>query len=103
MDKGPWRLYFDVSMFGVASDDFKHDVVLRVSGDFGGEDKREYCELLATALNNATKMEQRVALLEAVAEAAENALDFIENWASYARQPLEKALRAAGYLKEQGE
>ena len=38
-DKGDWSLFYNQQneLVGIISDDFKHDVVLRVSGDFGGE------------------------------------------------------------------
>jgi len=46
-------------------------------------------------------MLERIKELEDVAEAAEGALDFIEEWASHTRRNLEKALTAAGYPKGQ--
>lgn len=59
MDKGPWRVFNakpgtekEGAAIGIQSDDFTHDVLLRVSGDFkDNEQKYEYCELLAKILN----------------------------------------------------
>ena len=50
-DHGPW-----VATNGnVYSDDFEHDVMLRVSGDFvDSNQKQEYAEAIAEALNNAS-------------------------------------------------
>ena len=53
-DKGPWSIYTsqDGTLVGVISDDFEHDVVLRVDGDFEGAAQRlAYCEWLAAKLN----------------------------------------------------
>jgi hypothetical protein len=56
MDKGPWELFFgkppERKLLGVMSNDFHHDVVLRVDGDFeNDEDKERYCNWLLTRLN----------------------------------------------------
>jgi len=53
VDKGPWRLYgAPDNPIGVISDDFEHDVVLNVSGDFEGiKQKKAYCEWLLIKLN----------------------------------------------------
>ena len=64
MDKGPWEIYYDdrvvngdtgqKRIIGLLSDDFEHDVLLRVSGDFATyEDRHHYCKLLAAKLNSA--------------------------------------------------
>jgi len=55
MDKGPWQLFYrqNGTLCGVISDDFTHDVVLRVDGDFAEGDKERYCRLLAAKLNGA--------------------------------------------------
>ena len=56
MDKGPWRLFYsqDTDLLGVISDDFTHDVLLKVSGDFASKkQKKEYCNLLLERLNDA--------------------------------------------------
>lgn len=55
MDKGPWQLFFreNGTLCGLISDDFTHDVVLQVSGDFAPGDKERYCKLLAAKLNGA--------------------------------------------------
>jgi hypothetical protein len=53
MDRGPWHASPDRPH--VFSDDFTHDVVLRVTGDFADfEDRLAYCEWLASVLNAAT-------------------------------------------------
>jgi hypothetical protein len=38
MDKGPWRVMYDAldRAAGVRSDDFEHDVILKIDGDFAG-------------------------------------------------------------------
>ena len=58
MDKGPWQVAYeglDFTRFCVASDDFKHDVTLTVTGDFADNDElRRYCEWLRDTLNKAT-------------------------------------------------
>lgn len=55
MDKGPWTLFYSKSptdLVGVISDDFEHDVVLHVNGDFATpEDFKKYCEWLRDKLN----------------------------------------------------
>jgi hypothetical protein len=56
MDKGPWTLLYgalpDERLVGVISEDFKHDVALKVSGDFEDEAQMEaYCHWLLTVLN----------------------------------------------------
>lgn len=57
MDKGPWTVHHDRlngRAIGVGSDDFKLDVLLRVSGDFGCNEERDaYCAWLAGVLNAA--------------------------------------------------
>lgn len=54
MDKGPWKL-FDRNpgeLAGVISEDFAHDVVLYVNGDFAtAEQYGQYCEWLVAKLN----------------------------------------------------
>jgi hypothetical protein len=53
-DKGKW--YADHYGRKVWSNDFTHDVVLEVSGDFGSEEERiEYANWLADKLNGETK------------------------------------------------
>ena len=55
MDKGPWKLFHAMAghkLTGIISEDFEHDVLLRVSGDFENEEQmKHYCEWLATTLN----------------------------------------------------
>lgn len=54
MDKGPWYVYIEPGgrVIGVSSDDFDHDAVLELKGDFeDNEQRRKYCQWLATALN----------------------------------------------------
>lgn len=54
--KGPWNIFITESgseqkIVGVLSDDFDHDVLLRVDGDFESqEQKREYCNALIEKL-----------------------------------------------------
>ena len=104
VDKGDWSLYYNQAgdkLLGLQSDDFKHDVTLEVHGDFGGlEDKREYCELLETTLNKATELQERIALLEAVAEAAVIVCQLVDEKSSMVYGLLERPLRAAGYLND---
>ena len=57
-DKGPWSIFTaqDGTLVGVISDDFEHDVVLRVDGDFeDAAQKTAYCEWLAAKLNEEQK------------------------------------------------
>lgn len=58
MDKGPWvvlKLSIWHESYCVASDDYKHDVTLEVTGDFADNDeRRRYCEWLRDTLNKAT-------------------------------------------------
>jgi len=53
MDKGPWRLYnIGRAYTEVGSDDFTHDVVLKITGDFADATERlAYTEWLETILN----------------------------------------------------
>lgn len=49
-DKGPWTVSEDGRV--IESDDFTHDVILRVTGDFySDEQRKEYAENLAAKLN----------------------------------------------------
>jgi len=49
-DKGPWHR--DVHGKQISSDDFTHDVVLRISGDFYNEEQRKaYADNLVVKLN----------------------------------------------------
>jgi hypothetical protein len=53
-DKGKWSVFYKENgrPEGVISDDFDHDVVLRVSGDFVDKHERlRYCQWLAAKLN----------------------------------------------------
>jgi hypothetical protein len=54
-ERGPWNVYIkDGRAIGVLSEDFHHDALLRVSGDFADDAKRlEYCQLIAALLNEA--------------------------------------------------
>lgn len=59
MDKGPWKVETWTRTAGkfviVQSDDFKHDVSLEISGDFGDKDELlAYAEWLAGVLNRAS-------------------------------------------------
>jgi hypothetical protein len=54
MDNGPWKVWRDRDgrVIGVMSDDFRRDVGLTMSGDFGRESIREdYAKWLAARLN----------------------------------------------------
>lgn len=54
MDKGPWHLFYrnKGELEGIISDDFEHDVVIHVSGDFTGPEQfKAYCEWLMGKLN----------------------------------------------------
>jgi len=56
MDKGIWSLFYgappDEPLVGVISDDFEHDVALKVHGDFADDAQKEaYCRWLLTVLN----------------------------------------------------
>ncbi len=53
MDRGPWRVYKPISgEVGITSDDFAHDVILYINGDFiDYEERVEYAEWLARKLN----------------------------------------------------
>jgi hypothetical protein len=55
-DHGPWTVQRDSEGHcGVGSDDFKHDVFLKVCGDFrDDESRKQYCEWLAAKLNAET-------------------------------------------------
>lgn len=63
MDHGPWSPLMSEEtelnsrrVEGVASADFRHDVVLRVSGDFASPAERAaYCDWLVTVLNTASE------------------------------------------------
>jgi hypothetical protein len=49
-DQGPWRVSADGK--AISSDDFTHDVILRISGDFYDDAQRKrYSENLAVKLN----------------------------------------------------
>ena len=51
-DKGPWTVECDDHRVWLQSDDFRHDVILRVDGDFWDmEQKKAYTQLLADKLN----------------------------------------------------
>jgi hypothetical protein len=55
MDKGPWKVIHDTHDAPlVGSDDFTHDVWLRISGDFGDAEKLQYAEWLCEVLNRAS-------------------------------------------------
>ena len=59
MEKGPWQLYYDEGNPYLVSDDFEHDVLLRISGDFSDhKQKTDYMEKFRDFLNNA-KLGQR--------------------------------------------
>ena len=53
MDKGPWSLFYDTErLIGVISDDFKHDGLIALTGDFSCDREVErYHKLSADKLN----------------------------------------------------
>ena len=58
MEKGPWRVAYDDGNPYLMSDDFEHDVILSISGDFEDrEQKTVYMRKFKDFLNNA-KLEQ---------------------------------------------
>ena len=62
MDKGPWHVLIEPEEgrtdWYVGSDDFSHDVWLKVTGDFKDDaDRLAYCEWLAGVLNAATALQ----------------------------------------------
>lgn len=51
-EKGKWSLYTHEGKIGVASDDFTHDAILWISGDFADDAQRtRYAKLIAQRLN----------------------------------------------------
>lgn len=52
-EEGPWHLYFDKGrVSGVGSHDFTHDVMFKLSGDFGEDTDRErYANEIVRRLN----------------------------------------------------
>ena len=51
LDAGPWMVFENGA--GVISDDFTHDVILKISGDFAdNSDRAAYAEALAAKLNS---------------------------------------------------
>lgn len=57
-DRGSWRVVFGDKgrSIHIASDDFKHDVWLTLSGDFASEDDRvRYANMIANRLNEGEK------------------------------------------------
>jgi hypothetical protein len=61
MDKGPWTVSAGKCADGyekvfICSDDFTHDVSLRVLGDFRSlSEKKKYAQAIADVLNDAAK------------------------------------------------
>ena len=50
MDKGPWRV---INKNAIISDDFTHDVILRITGDFANSDEKlKYAKWLVNRLNS---------------------------------------------------
>lgn len=58
-DKGPWSIYEEGDMskqfMRIASDDFTHDVILTIYGDFDDDSRKQYAEWLISVLNEAGK------------------------------------------------
>ena len=59
-DKGPWQLFeAEDGRVGIISDDFTHDVVLYVNGDFADhDDNLAYAMELIEFMNTALKRNQ---------------------------------------------
>lgn len=64
-DRGPWDLYYksgpgdEAIAIGVISQDFHHDVVLTVTGDFPSMlAKANYCHWLLKIMNDASELER---------------------------------------------
>ena len=57
---GGWTVLYDGSIdkaLGALSNNFEHDVVLRVDGDFmSAEHRKEYCEALVDKLNGSPEL-----------------------------------------------
>lgn len=54
IDKGPWRVSFDEDKddIDIMSDDFTHDVMFTIDGDFKDlDEKRKYAENIVRRLN----------------------------------------------------
>jgi hypothetical protein len=53
-DQGPWSVYEHNGQFSIESQDFRHDVLLRVTGDFFDDTvRREYAQHIVEILNAA--------------------------------------------------
>ncbi len=56
-DKGPWSIYKEGGMtrqfMQIASEDFTHDVILTIYGDFDDQSRKQYAEWLISVLNKA--------------------------------------------------
>lgn len=51
-EKGPWKIYKDKKNYGLVSDDFTHDVILWIDGDFrDNKQQRVYANEIAKRLN----------------------------------------------------
>lgn len=51
-ERGPWEAVSHEDWVGISSDDFMHDVILEVTGDFGGKEERlAYAQEIARRLN----------------------------------------------------
>ena len=52
IDTGEWSLCGDFKNLYIQSDDFRHDVIFRIDGDFGSDkDKLEYLKDIISRLN----------------------------------------------------
>jgi len=60
VDKGPWVAVFAKGEgWCLWSDDFEHDVILYIRGDFADADQKQaYAEWLAATLNGAAPMKE---------------------------------------------
>jgi len=58
MDKGPWEVHYSEGKpVGILSDDFNHDVLLIIDGDFAEGEKEKYAKWLTDTLNTRSPQE----------------------------------------------
>lgn len=57
MDRGPWNVCMNNGRAEILSEDFNHDVMLRISGDWADNAQRtQYAEWLANELNECPRL-----------------------------------------------
>lgn len=60
MDKGPWKIFLNQDDIIIESDDFTHDVQMKITGDFATPTQHlKYAEWIADILNNHCKPEEQ--------------------------------------------